>query len=307
MPELLSLAVGARDLNDLQTSEVLQPDERCGELTDEAAAFLGLPAGVAVAAGSGDNMGAALGIGAANGEMVVSLGTSGTAYAVADTPTTDPTGEVAGFADATGRFLPLACVLNCTRVVAQVAELLGMGLEDALDLAGTTEPGAGGLLFIPYLDGERTPNLPLAAGSMHGMETGNLTRPNLIRAAVDAVAANMAICVRALEREGVSGNQIVLVGGGSAHQTWQQAIADVTNLPVIVRGGSEHVARGAAIQAAALARNESVADLAAEWRPDTLARMEPRSGAQASFRLQDRVEATQKDPDLRWTPRSAPR
>ncbi len=306
MPDLIALAVGEADARRLRSSDVLGPEEPCGRVSDQAADFLGLPTGLPVAAGSGDNMAAALGIGASEAEIVVSLGTSGTAYAVSEKPTADQTGEVAGFADATGRYLPLACVLNCTRVVAQLADLLGLSLNDALDLAAATDPGAEGILLIPYFDGERTPNLPFAAGSIHGIETGNLTHSNLLRAAVDGVAANMAFCVGSLERVGVTGERIVLVGGGSAHEAWRQAIADVTGLPVIVLAGGEHVARGAAIQAAALARGESVAAVTAAWRPTVIAKSAPRAGAQASFRLEERTRAAEKEPDLRWSPKRMP-
>jgi xylulokinase len=259
-------------------------------LTREAASYLGLTSGIPVGPGSGDNMGAALGIGAAPGHFVVSLGTSGTAYAVSDEPTADPTGEVAGFADATGRYLPLACMLNCTRVVDVVANLTGISLVDALDRAGQLEPGANGLLLMPYLAGERTPNLPHVAGSLFGVSMSNLDAGRLARAAVDGVAAGIAYCLAALRRLTIDEPRIVLVGGGSAHPAWQQAIADATQLPVTVLGGHEHVALGAAIQAAAIAAGQPVAEVADRWRPQVAAAVHPRADMAECFRLEERQE-----------------
>ncbi len=287
---LLALAAGAAFASRIRIPEVLGPDARAGVLTREAANYLGLTAGIPVGPGSGDNMGAALGIGAAPGHFVVSLGTSGTAYAVSDEPTADPTGEVAGFADATGRYLPLACMLNCTRVVDVVANLTGISLVDALDRAEKLEPGADGLLFMPYLAGERTPNLPNAAGSLFGVSMSNLDAGQLARAAVDGVAAGIAYCLAALRRLTIDEPRIVLVGGGSAHPAWQQAIADAAQLQVTVLGGREHVALGAAIQAAAIATGQPVAEIADRWRPPVAAVTHPRANMAERFRLEERQE-----------------
>lgn len=126
-------------------------------------------------------MAAALEIGTAPGEMVVSLGTSGTAFAISTEPTHDETGEVAGFADATGNYLPLACMLNWTRVVDTIASMLGLDRSVSLDQAAHTAPGAGGLLLMSYLSGERTPNLPRATGSLLGLTVPAATPEGLVR------------------------------------------------------------------------------------------------------------------------------
>ena len=146
--------------------------------------------GIALAAGTGDNTAAALGLGLESGDMVVSLGTPGTAFAVAASPSHDPSGQVAGFADATGRWLPLVCTLNAARVLTSTATLLGVDLDGLSDLALAARPGAAGLTLLPYLDGERTPDLPEATGSLHGMTRANMhrtsdsaTRPQQERAA----------------------------------------------------------------------------------------------------------------------------
>ena len=288
--QLLELAAGAAFAARVRIPRVLGPNERAGVLSHDAAEFLGLKAGIPIGPGSGDNMGAALGIGATPGHYVVSLGTSGTVYAVSDEPTADPTGEVSGFADATGRYLPLACMINCTRVVDVAANLAQITLVQALDLAGQLEPGADGLLLMPYLAGERTPNLPYSTGSLLGMSMFNLNAGRLGRAAVDGVAAGLAYCLAALRRLDIVAPEIVLVGGGSAHPTWQQAIADACQLPVTVLGGHEHVALGAAVQAAAMATGEPVVEIADRWRPRTAAIAHPRSEFADRFRLAERQE-----------------
>ena len=288
--DLLALAAGEPFAHRVQVPTVLGPNEAAGALTESAAAALGLPAGIPVGPGAGDNAGAALSIGATQAELCISLGTSGVATAVSGTPTHDPSGEVAGFADATGAYLPLTCMLNCTRVVGSIAELFGQTVVEALDSAGQIEPGADGLLLLPYLSGERTPNLPYATGLISGLRGGNLRSGLWLRAAVDGVAAGLAYCQEALERLGICKEIVTLVGGGSQHPTWQQSIADATGLPVQVRGGGEHVARGAAVQIAAIVRNEPVAQLAEIWRPEVIATSTPRKSARDAFRLAERRE-----------------
>jgi xylulokinase len=261
-----------------------------GTLSRTAAEALGLPSGIPVGPGAGDNAAAAIGIGAGHSELCISLGTSGVAYAVSDHATQDPTGEVAGFADATGHYLPLTCMLNCTRVVATIAEMFGLTVVDALDRVRDVAPGADGLLLLPYMSGERTPDLPYANGLATGLRTANLHPEHWMRAAVEGVAAGLAYCQEALARQGVQGPTVTLVGGGSRHPTWQQAIADATGLPLRVRGGGEHVARGAAIQIAAIVREEPITHLANAWRPEVIARAEPRLDLRDALRLSERSE-----------------
>lgn len=289
--DLIALAAGDVFAERVRIQRVLGPGELAGTLTSEAAAALGLPAEIPVGPGAGDNAAAALGIGATPDELVISLGTSGVAYAISDVATADPSGEVCGFADATGQFLPLVCMLNCTQIVDQTAQIIGLSLPDALDLAGTVPVGADGLWMIPYLGGERTPNLPNARAEIRGLSRGNYGSGSLLRAAVDGVAAGLAYCQEALERQGISKPGVTLVGGGARHATWQHAIADATGLRVQVRAGNEHVAAGAAVQIAAIVRNEPVAELAALWRPDVLATIEPEPANRPHFRLDERRAA----------------
>jgi xylulokinase len=298
---LLALAIGDDDARRLRLPEVRGPEEPAGVLTSEAAKDLGLPPRIAIGPGTGDNMGAALGVGAAVGEMVISLGTSGTAFAVSENPTTDETGEVCGFADGTGRFLPLACMINCTRVVDSTAEAFGIDRRKALDLVADLEPGTQGLLLLPYFGGERTPNLPDAAGALTGITIENLKPELIIRAALDGVAAGLAYCVEALNRLGVAAPEVTLVGGGSAHRAWQQAIADATRLAVTVRSGTEHAARGAAAQAAAIVLGERVAHVSARWRPPVIAEVLPRLELRSAFRLEERRQLIEQEKKKKYS------
>lgn len=288
--DLLELAVGERKAQTLRLPLVFGPSESIGTLTPQAAELLGLHAGIPVGPGTGDNMAAALGVGAEPGEMVISLGTSGTAFAVSLQPVADELGEVEGFADATGNYLPLACMLNCTRVVDTMAEMVGHTRSEALNIAAETPPGAAGLLLMPYLAGERIPDLPSATGTLTGLSMENATPALMVRAALDGVAAGLAYGLEALAKLGVVANEVTLVGGGSQHPAWRQAIADATGLQVIVRGGSEHAARGAAMQARAVARNEDIVDVVRRWRPEVEARISPRPEQRAAFRLDERRE-----------------
>jgi xylulokinase len=249
---------------------------------------MGLKPGLPVGPGAGDNAAAALGIGATSAEMVISLGTSGVAYTVSETPTNDPTGEVCGFADATGRYLPLVCMINCTQIVNQTAALIGLEIGDALDRAQAVQAGADGLWMIPYLGGERTPNLPYARAEIRGMTMANYGPDNLIRAAVDGVAAGLAYCLGALERLGIRKEIVTLVGGGARHPAWQHAIADATGLPVQIAAGSEHVAGGAAVQIAAIVVNEPVTKRAEAWKPAITGQVEPDPIMKERFRLDER-------------------
>ena len=235
-PDLLRLALG----RDARVPRVAGPAELVGRT----------PGGVAVAAGTGDNMAAALGLGLAPGDVVVSLGTSGTVFAVADAPTADPSGTVAGFADATGRFLPLVCTLNAARVLTAVAGLLGVDTARLSDLALAAQPGSGGLRLLPYLDGERTPNLPDARGLLAGLSRANATPQNLARAAVEGMLCGLADGLDALIAQGVPVSRVLLIGGAARSPAVQAAAPGVFGRPVRLPEPAEYVALGAARQAA---------------------------------------------------------
>jgi xylulokinase len=208
------------------------------------------PWGAAISAGTGDNMGAALGMGLRDGDVAVSIGTSGTAYAVTAQPSADLTGLIAGFADATGRFLPLAATLNAARVLDVTARMLGVTPTGLSDLALKAEAGAGGLVLLPYLDGERTPNRPAANGVLRGLTTANATPENLARAAVEAVLCSLADAVDCLRPCGITPARIVLTGGAARSEAVRTIAPAVFGLPVTVPEAAEYVALGAARQAA---------------------------------------------------------
>ena len=270
--DLLELALG----HDAELPEVAAPHEVVAELGESARRHLGLHADgrVLIGPGTGDNMGAALALGIGPGDVVVSLGTSGTAFAGSDHPTADATGLVAGFADASGRFLPLVCTLNAARILTATAELLGVDMEDFAALALDSEPGAGGLTMLPYFDGERTPNLPDARGSLHGISRDNLTPSNIARAAVEGMLGGLADAVDALVAVGVEPRRVLLVGGASGNPAVLEVAATLVNAPVEVPPAGEYVADGAARQAAWVLAGGQLPEWG-ELRPGEVLRRDP--------------------------------
>lgn len=206
--------------------------------------------GVRLGCGTGDNAAAALGVAAEVGDMIVSIGTSGTAYAVSDTPTADETGTVAGFADATGRFLPLAATLNAARVLTATASLLGVEDDELSRLALSAPAGAGGLVLVPYLEGERTPNLPFATGALHGVRLDNWTPAHVARAAIEGVLCGLAAGFDAVVAQGVRAERVILVGGAARSKAVRRLAPSILGRAVVVPSPSEYVAIGAARQAA---------------------------------------------------------
>ncbi|HEY6315708.1 MAG TPA: FGGY family carbohydrate kinase [Streptosporangiaceae bacterium] len=208
------------------------------------------PGGTVLSAGTGDNMGAALGLGLDLGEVVVSIGTSGTAYAVAAGPAADESGLVAGFADATGRFLPLVATVNAARVLTVTARMLGTDTESLSRLALAAAPGAGGLTLLPYLDGERSPNRPGTSGVLHGLTSSNTTPENLARSAVEAVLCSLADAIDNLADCGITAQRVILIGGAARSEAVRSVAPTIFGVPVTVPPPSEYVALGAARQAA---------------------------------------------------------
>ena len=236
-PDLLELALRGRRP---AVPTVLGPRDVAGQT----------PRGAVLGPGAGDNAAAALGLGARAGDCVLSLGTSGVVSAVGEAAPHDPEGIVAGFADATGQQLPLVCTLNGAPVLAAVATMLGVDFDQLDRLASSAPAGAEGLTLIPYFEGERSPNLPDAAGALHGVTTRNLTPANVARAAVEGLLSSMAYCIDKISAQGVDVERIILVGGGARSVAVRQIAPAVLGRPVLVPTPAEYVALGAARQAA---------------------------------------------------------
>jgi len=208
------------------------------------------PTGIPIAPGAGDNAAAALGIQAQAGDVVVSLGTSGTAFAVSETATHDSSGQVAGFADATGRFLPLVCTLNAARILDAATRILGKTHDEVGTLALSAKAGANGLSLLPYFEGERTPNRPTATGVFGGMNLNNSNAADIARAMVEGMLCGLVDAVDALEKLGVNVKRIILIGGAAKNPAVSQIAAALFGREVLVPPAGEYVANGAARQAA---------------------------------------------------------
>jgi xylulokinase len=264
-PHLVERAFG----RELAVPRVAAPREQVGETPD----------GIALAPGTGDNMAAALGLELEPGDVVVSLGTSGTVFAMGEHPSADPSGIVAGFADATGRFLPLVCTLNAARVVGAALQMAGAGLDD-LDRLALSVEDTEGLVLLPFLDGERTPALPDATGVLHGLTRANATPAHLVRASVEGMLCGLADAVDPLRAAGVEPSRLVLIGGAARSGAVRAIAAGLFALPVSVPEPAEYVALGAARQAA---WTLSQADSAPRW-PREASRVEPDEASAGYYR-----------------------
>ncbi len=234
------LATALRSDRAIQLPRITAPSEFMGQTKD----------GIQIAAGAGDNAAAALGVHAKPGDVVVSLGTSGTAFAVSKTATHDARGEVAGFADATGNFLPLVCTLNAARILDAAATMLGISHDEVGALALSAKPGADGLTLLPYFEGERTPNRPNASGVFAGLTLKSATRENIARAMVEGMLAGLVDAVQALSNLGVEVKRILLIGGAAKNPAVAPIASALFGHAVILPTPGEFVADGAARQAA---------------------------------------------------------
>lgn len=254
--DLVRRAIG----HDLALPRVAAPEEVIGEA----------PGGMVLAAGTGDNMAAGLGLELVDGAAVVSLGTSGTAFTRSAQQTHEPTGTVAGFADATGGFLPLVCTLNGARNLVATAEVLGVSLTELSRLAISAAPGSGGVTFMPYLEGERTPPLPDARGQLVGLTLQNLNPANLARATIEGVLWSLAYGVQVLRDQTGDITSITLTGGASQSEAVRRLAPAVFGLPIVVTDTFESVAVGAARQAAWALTGELP-----RWSVPVLSRLDP--------------------------------
>jgi len=286
--ELFELALG-RPLRVAETGDdgdavvvprVVEPAEAMGTLEQDVDLPGGARAsrGLVVTAGAGDNAGAALGLGLAAGDVAVSLGTSGTVFGVTDTAIADPSGTVAGFADATGSRLPIVTTLNAARVLEVIGGLLGVDHAELGRLALQAPAGADGLVLVPYFVGERTPNRPDATASLLGMTPGTTDRAHLARAAVEGMLCALADGLAAVERTGVTVERLLLIGGAAQNEAVRVVAAQVFGHEVLVPEPGEYVAAGAARQAAWVVTGElpgwsiPTTSIPADPRPEVLER-----------------------------------
>ena len=252
------LSLGAVRLDRSQLPTVHRGDETAGYVCAGAAEAFGLAGAAVVAVGAGDNAAAALGLGLQPGDVAVSLGTSGTVYAVAGRPSCDPTGIVAGFASADGAYLPLACTLNATLAVDSVARILGLD-------RGEVAP-SDGVVFLPWLDGERIPNRPSASGALVGVRHDTDPR-SVLQAAYEGAAATLLAALDSLAGWASidDASPLIVIGGGARSKVWREVIGRLSARPLVVPDASELVALGAAVQAAAAVTGRSPTSVAAAW------------------------------------------
>ena len=251
-PELFACALGHEAL----LPDVYPPGDAVGAT----------PTGTVVGAGAGDNASAALGLHLRQRDVAVSIGTSGTVFTVTKQSVVDPTGTVAGFADATGRHLPLVATLNAARVLDSIAGLLGVDNDALGDLALSSPPGAEGVVLVPYFEGERTPNRPTSRASIHGLSIASCSRENVARAAVEGMLCGLAAGLDALRNIGARDRRIILIGGAARNAAVGKIASEVFEATVAVAEPQEYVARGAAIQAAWALTGERP-----RWAPPALA------------------------------------
>lgn len=226
-------------------------DSAQARVSKEAAEFFGLPEGIIVSPGGGDNMMSAIGSGATEkGVTVISLGTSGTAFAYSERPVVDPDGLIAGFCDSTGAWMPLLCTMNVTGVTEEVRVAFGLGHEEITQRAEQVPAGCGGTQFLPYLQGERVPNLPHASGAITGLRQGAFDAGKLYRAAIEGATLGLVSGVERMKKLGLAVESVRVVGGGSKNRLWRQILADSLGVPVTVLEEPESAALGGAIQAA---------------------------------------------------------
>ncbi|MDR2181163.1 MAG: xylulokinase [Treponema sp.] len=265
------------------------PDAPAGTVSPEAAAEYGIPAGIPVAAGGGDNMMGAVGTGTVqDGFLTMSLGTSGTLYGYSDTPVIDPSGDLAAFCSSTGGWLPLLCTMNCTVASEEFRGLFGLDIKAFDELAASAPPGSGGIALLPFFNGERTPNLPNGRAGINGMSAANFNKANIARAALESAIFGMRIGMEGFARLGFKAREIRLIGGGAKSPLWQSIAANVLQLPVRLPSAGEAAALGGALQAlwclaSVSGRGAAIGDLVGEHVAFEGAVVEPDAQAGAVY------------------------
>lgn len=224
-----------------------------GHIHAQAARQTGLPEGIPVSTGGGDNMMGAIGTGNVSpGKVTISLGTSGTVYAYSDKPVIDPIGEIAAFCSSTGGWLPLMCTMNCTVTTELMRGVMGADIASFEAQVSAAPRGANGVITLPFFNGERTPNLPRAKACIIGLDAQNTGPENLLRSAMEGATFALRYGVDRMRELGIEASEICLTGGGAGSLTWRQVVSDVCNSPVTVLEQDEGASFGAAMQALGL-------------------------------------------------------
>lgn len=271
--------------------QMIGSDEIVGPVRAEVAAELGLPVDCVIAPGGGDNMMGAIGTGnVRDGVVTLSLGTSSTVYTHMSSPSKDRTGNVAPFCASSDGWLPLVCTMNATNVVTQTLQVLGRTVADIDPALERTEPGAGGLTFIPFLHGERTPDLPEAKGSLAGISANNFTPDNLIRSVIEGVSFGVLEGLD-LILEGRKADVIYVIGGGSRSNAWRQLLADATGAVIEVPVEEEAGSLGAAIQAKHVASVRAGEPVSYEELAKKMVKVAPGRTMTPNRELQERYDA----------------
>jgi xylulokinase len=261
-PDLLERALGRTDVVLPRVVGIAE----AGAVAHPTVAGSAVQGGALVGPGAGDNAGASLGLGMTSGDIAISIGTSGVVSAVAPERTADGSGAINGFADATGNALMLAVTLNAARVLDAAREVLDVDFDGLAELALQAPPGSDGLVLVPYLEGERTPNRPDATGTLHGIRLATSTRAHLARAYIEGMLCGLADGLDALRAQGVSVDRVMLIGGAAQSPAVQQIAPQVFGLPIGIPEPGEYVADGAARQAAwTLAAAENPDAVAPAW------------------------------------------
>jgi xylulokinase len=268
--ELAGLA--APGIDNEKVPAIVESAQAAGRITQIPFSEL---AGALVGPGTGDNMAAALGLGIEEGDTVISLGTSGTVYSVTPLGLQEPSGAINGYADATGRFMPMVTTLNAAKVTDCVRRLLGVSIQEFDALALEPRQANNSLILIPYLDGERTPDLPDATGRLLNLRS-NSTRAEMARAAVEGVLCGLLEGLDLLGKQGVRlDGRIILTGGAARSKAFRQTLADLTGKPIWIAAIAEAAAAGAGVQAAAVLYGEPNSNVALRWAPDLELAAEP--------------------------------
>ncbi|WP_210602936.1 xylulokinase [Brevibacterium oceani] len=240
---------------------VLSPNEAAGHTAE----------GIVVGPGAGDNAAAALGLGVTSGDVVVSIGTSGTVFGTTDLPIADRSGTVAGFASADGGRLPLVATLNAARVLVSASTLLRISHDEVAALALASRPGANGITLVPYFEGERTPNLPDATARLEGMTLANASAENVARAFVEGMLCGLADGLDAVLAQGLEARRLLIIGGAARNPAVREVARDIFTVPIDVPEQAEYVAIGAARQAA-----WTLTGSLPEWPVELVATLHPR-------------------------------